>query len=292
MTDEAAAALAALRDPAKGASMRTMYVDAVRSDGRVNLRDGDSIVQSVPCLPAYLNRTADDVVIVLRDRGGMVVLGRLGNEQIPQVPDAASISWGNGAPSGGGWVRGVTYVRDGEVYVDTSQTPSSSPSGGGSSSTPRPVTVQPTTRAVWRNGSRESDRPVAQGAWPSYPRPFTGGWFFGAAMQAACAGKTVDTMRVRLGRSSASHGAFGQVRPRLYLVSASSPGGSPPRLDADAVRYGPGLGLGGVSSWTLPDSWASALASGAAGGLVCSAPVGSGYLIFDGSSGAVSVTFD
>ena len=269
-----------------------MFVDAVRSDGRVNLRDGDTIVPAVPCLPAYLNRAAEDVVIVLRDRAGMVVLGRLGAEQIPQVPDPVDVSWGTGAPSGSGWVSGKLYVRENAIYVDTSVTPTTTSSGGGSSSTPKPVTIQPATRAVWRDGHRENDRPVAQGAWPSYPHPFTGGWFFGSALSAACSGKSVDTMRVRLGRTSASHGSYGQVRPRLYLVTAGSPGGSPPGLDPETVRYGPGLGLGGVASWAVPAAWASALASGSAKGIVCAAPTGSGYLIFDGSSGAVTVTFD
>lgn len=284
MTDDAARALAKLTDGWTNVSMRKMIVDAVRSDGRVNLRDGETIVPGVSCLPGYTSRAADDHVIVLRGRMGIVVLGRMGTEQILTNPDPVDISWGSGPPSGTGWVTGTPYVRDGELYIDTG-------GGGGGTSTPRPVTISPTARAAWRSGHLENDRPVTQGAWPTYPQPFKGGWFFGTAISAACAGKTVDSMRIRLGRSSSSHGSFGQVRPRLYLTGTGTPGGSPPST-TDGPRSGPGLGLGGVASWTLPGSWVSALASGAARGIVVSAGVGSDYLIFDASSGGVTITFD
>lgn len=287
MTDEAEQALARLVGNGwSTVSVRKMIVDAVRTDGTVNLRDGSTIVQSVSCLPGYLGRAAEDSVIVLRARLGMVVLGRVGAEQVPVAADATDISWGSGPPSGAGWVTGVPYVRDGAVYIDTG-----GGGGGGGSSTPRPVTVQPTARGVWRSGHRENDRPVAQGAWPSYPEPFTSGWFFGTALSAACAGKTVASMRLRLGRTSSSHGSFGQVKPRLFLVSTGTPGASPPAL-GDSPRSGPGLGLGGTATWTLPASWAADLASGAARGIVVSAGVGSSYLIFDGASGGITVTFD
>lgn len=289
MTDEAERALASMADRGSNVSVRKMIVDAVRSDGTVNLRDGSTIVQSVSCLPAYLGRAAEDSVIVLRGRLGMVVLGRVGAEQVPVGADTTDISWGSGPPSGTGWVTGVPYVRDGAVYIDTGG--GGGGGGGGGSSTPRPVTVQPTARGVWRSGHRENDRPVTQGAWPSYPQPFTSGWFFGTALSAACAGKTVASMRVRLGRTSSSHGSFGQVKPRLYLVATGTPGSSPPAL-GDSPRSGPGLGLGGVATWTLPSSWVADLASGAARGIVVSAGVGSSYLIFDGASGAITVTFD
>lgn len=285
MPDEAEQALAKLTEGWTNVSMRKMIVDAVRTDGRVNLRDGETIVPSVPCLPGYVNRAAEDQVVVLRGRMGIVVIGRLGAEQIPTSPDPVDISWGAGPPSGVGWVTGTPYVRDGELYLDTGG------GGGGGTSTPRPTTIGPTARAAWRNGHRENDRPVTQGAWPSYPQPFKGGWFYGSAITAACAGKSVASMRIRLGRTSASHGSFGQVKPRLYLTSTGTPGSAPPAI-SDGPRPGPGLGLGGVASWTLPGSWVSALASGAARGIVVSAGVGSDYLIFDGASGGVTITFD
>lgn len=291
MTSEAAAALAGLQNPAAGVVMRTMYVDAVRDDGRVNLRDGEAIVPGVACLPTYAVRAAEDQVVVLRARSGMVVLGTVGTA-LQNAASSLDISWGSGPPSGAGWVTGVPYVRDGALYLDTSQTPSTTPSGGGSTSAPRPVTLQPSDRAAWRSGHLESDRPVAQGAWPSYPQPFTGGWFYGGAVAAACAGKSVKAMQLKLARSGAPHGSYGQVRPQMYLVAAGSPGSTPPSYDPDAVRYGPGLGLGGSATWSLPAAWRADLASGAARGIVVSAGVGIGYLIYSSSSGALTITFD
>ena len=280
MSDDASRMLARLANGGPDTTMRCMFVDAVRSDGRINLRDGEAIVTGVPCLPSYTARAADDQVIVLQGRLGLVVIGKMGGEAA--APGAAvEVSWGTGAPSGSGWVTGTPYVRDGEVYIATG--------GGGGSSTPKAVTVAPTARAVWRDGRRESDRPVAQGAWPSYPHPFTSGWFFDNDITAAVAGKTVSSMQMRLGRSSSSHGRFGQVRPRLYLVSAGTPGSSPPALGE--TRTGPGLGLGGSATWTLPSSWGSALVAGTARGIVVSAGVGNDYLVFDSASGGVTIRF-
>jgi len=289
VTDSAAALARLTSTPGQPVSFALMVVDSVRDDGTVNLVQGGTIYEAVPCLNAYLARAAGDTVMVARWGAGWQVLGKAGPEWAPAAASSTAvprISWGESAPSGSGWVTGTPWVRAGELYVQTA-------AGGGSSpaTTPDPVTLSPTSQGAWRDGSRDTSQAPTQGAWPAYPHPYTGAWFYGTTVADACAGKTVASMSLRLARTTASHGSYGAVRPQLYLLAASTAAGSPPTL-GDGPLPGPALGLGSSGKFAVPAAWRAALASGAAGGIGVFAPTGSQYLIFTGSCGQLTTTFN
>lgn len=268
-----------------GISIAKMVVAAVREDGTVNLAQGESILPGVPCFESYTARKAGDIVTVLRWTGGWCVLGKNGAEPAPPTDTETTVAWGSAAPSGSGWVTGTVYVRDHELYVQTS-----APAPPPSPETLKPVTIAPTSQGAWRQGGRDNDQNPSQGAWSSYPYPYTGGWFYGSAVTAACAGKSVSGMTIRVARTGSSHGIFGGVKPRFFLLAASAAGSSPPAL-GDGPRYGPALGLGSSATWKLPSSWVADLASGAAGGIGISAGVGSDYLVCTGTCGQLTISF-
>lgn len=263
--------------PQQGVSCSLMRVDSVREDGTVNLLDGTILHPGIPCHTGYLNRAAGDKVVVMRWQAGWFVLGKAGPASA--TTKALSLSWGQGAPAGSGWLTGTLWVRDGELYVETAAPPPLSA---------KPVTLQPTTQGAWRSGSRDNDQAPSQGAWSSYPHPYTGAWFYGSQITALSG--TPTSMSIRVARTSATHGVFGGVKPRFYLLAASAAGSATPAL-GDGPKYGPALGLGASASWTLPGSWRDALASGAAHGIGITAEVGSGYLICTDSCGQLTVNF-
>jgi hypothetical protein len=286
---DAAQKLAQLAQPGQQLEFAIYTVDSVRDDGTVNLAEGETIHEAVPCQNSYLDRQAGDTVIVARWRAGWQVIGKAGSEWSPPrtlLPTVPRISWGESAPTGTGWVTGTPWVRANELYIQTA-------AGGGSSpaATPDDVTLAPTSQGAWRDGARDSGQAPTQGAWSYYPHPYTGAWFYGSSISAACAGKSVASMKLRLARTSTRHGSYSAVRPQLYLLSASSAGGSPPSL-GDGPLPGPALGLGSSGTFTVPASWRSALASGSAGGIGVFAGVGSQYLIFTGSCGQLTITFN
>lgn len=259
-----------------------MTVDSVRDDGTVNLAQGGTIHEAVPCQNSYLGRQAGDVVVVARWRAGWQVIGKAGAEYTPPAPaPGVKVSWGASAPAGAGWVTGTPWVRAGELYIQTA--------AGGGTSAPGPVTLAPSSQGAWRDGGLDSGQPPTQGAWPTYPHPYTGAWFWSGAA-AACAGNTVQSMTLRIARTASRHGSYGSVRPQLYLLAASSAGGSTPTL-GDGPVPGPSLGLGASGTFAVPSSWQSAIATGAAGGIGMFAPTGSQYLIATASCGQLTINF-
>lgn len=265
-----------------GVELAKMTVDSLRDDGTVNLSQGGAVYENVPCLNSYLDRAAGDVVTVVRWSAGWCVLGKVGAEFDAPAPAATKITWGSAAPSGSGWVTGTPWVRSGELYIQTA--------AGGGTSAPDAVTISPSSQGAWRDGGLDSGQTPTQGAWSSYPHPYTGAWFYGSTISAACTGLTVASMKVKLTRTSSSHGSYGAVRPLLYLLAASSAGSSTPTLGS-GPELGPALGLGSSGTFTLPGSWATALAAGTAGGIGVYADVGNSYLVFTGSCGQVTINF-
>lgn len=279
MSDELAALV---RDEvARQAPLTVATVAAVRSDGAVNLAFGDSIVENVPCGSGYPTRAKGDAVLVAKIAAGWAVVMSLGAAPAA-APAGTKVSWGNGAPSGSGWQQASSvWVRSGEVYAQLATGPAPATD---------PVTITPAQEVAWRDGAQDSGQDPTQGAWSSYPHPYTSGWFYGTAIAAACSGLSAATMTVRLARSSSRSGSYGDVPVRLYLHSyASAPTGSP-TLD-DGPESPISLGLGESGSAHLPSSWVSALASGSARGIAVSAGVGSDYLVYQSGCGQITITF-
>lgn len=267
-----------------GIKFAKMTVDAVREDGTVNLSQGQVIHLGIPCFNSYMNRQAGDTVTVVQWSGGWCVLGKNDEEFIRQDPDPVTISWGTSPPAGSGWVTGDIWVREKEIYVQTAapDPPPAPPS--------KPSTIQPTSQGAWRGGSRDYDQAPTQGAWSSYPYPYTGAWFYDDAVVNAAAGRTIDSVAIRLARTSKSHGIYGSVRPLLHLINAGSAGSSTPALNSpSSPLQGPALGLGGSATFTLPSSWRDALVAGQARGIGITAGVGDSYLICTSSCGQLTL---
>lgn len=270
--------LTALRPDGSQISADLMTVTALRYDGSVNLEWGTTPLTGIPAMRSYSPRQVGDVVLVLRTPAGWRVLGPVGPATTPEVAQDSTVTWGQGPPEGSGWQPGTTtYVRDGQLYVDLTAPPTStSPSAG-----VRKVTIEPTTTAAYRDGHRDSSKggQPRQGAWPSYPHPWSGIWCYGTKIADACQGKTVQKMTMRLSRTRAAHGSSSGVRPAFGLHDKTTPSPSLPQLTG---RWsGPPLTHGQIiDSYELPDDVASALASGAKRGIGVSAPTGNQYLIF------------
>lgn len=276
---------------ANGVSMLDAVVTAVNDDGTVTLTVMGGTVDSVPCLRSYTPRAEGDVVLVVAQDKRWVVLGAIGDEANLGIPDDTTISWGLGAPYGTGWVResgGNVWVRKGQVHVAYAVAdPTPDPSVPSS----RPVTINPSDRAAYRDGRIERGEPnPIQGAWPSWPHPYSGVWTYGTAIEAACTGQSVDSMKIRLTRAGrGSGGIYGGAQVRLYLHDATSPTGGTPTLYSG---WNPGSLLPGqAKTFVLPSSWVTALASGSARGIGCKAGTGNDYLSY-GACGALTVTFD
>lgn len=267
-----------------GVEWAKMVVDSVRDDGTVNLRQGETIYAGIFALTSYVDRKAGDTVTVVRSTAGWCVVGKVGAEWAPPAPDPLDVDWGSGPPAGSGWVSGTVWVRDGAIWVQTAD-PTPPPSAS------KPVTLPPTSQGAWRDGHRDNDQSPTQGAWPSYPHPYTGGWFYGTTVVAACSGKSVAGMKLRVARSATRSGSFGGVRPILYLLSATTAPSATPAL-GDGPFYGPALALGVSATFDLPGNFRAALASGAAHGVGIAAGVGSSYLVATSGCGQLTITFN
>lgn len=278
----------------------------VTASGRVNIQLGNGdLLTEVACPDSYRNRAAGDWVAV-RLSSVPVVLWRLGDdpgetddgrieelaEQVAyDIQTVRAATYGTGAPAGSGWQQASeVHVRkvDGklELYFKVASAADPSPSTPGARA-PKAVTVSPTDSGSWRGGRPDEYHSTpTQGDWTGRGN-LRGAWFYGSAIQNACAGKTVASMKVAFARRSGS--GVNAKRPlHLYLHNHSSaPSG---QLDLDD---GPeellSLSAGAKGTATLPSSWRSQLVSGAAKGFAIYANGSRDYMAVTG--GKVTITF-
>jgi hypothetical protein len=289
-----------------GSEVVSAQVADVTESGRVNLQLGNGdLLLEVACPDSYRSRAAGDWVAV-RMSARPVVLWRLGPDPddtettvIEEIATQAAIdtqvvraaTYGTGAPSGSGWQQASeVHVRkvDGklEVYFKVASIADPSP-GTPDVPAPRPVTISPTDSGSWRNGKPdEYAASPTQGDWTGRGNR-RGAWFYGSAIQNACAGKTVASMKVSFSRKTGA--GVNAKRPlHLYLHDHSSPPSG--QLDLDA---GPeellSLSVGATGTATLPASWRSQLASGAAKGLAIYSNGSRDYMAVTG--GRINITF-
>lgn len=265
-----------------------MTVLSLREDGNVNLQWGEAIINDVAANQAYNPRAEGDVVLVLNHSAGWRVMDKIGGPVEVDIPAPVDLTFGAPAPSGYTQASAV-WVKEGAIYVQTGEGPAPGPGEPPTSSKPKPVTLDPSSTAAYRSGRRDGSRP-AQGCWSSYPHPWDSIFLFGSRIEAACQGKTVDTMQVRIARTSKYHGVSGKVRPRLGLHDETSAPSKTPKL---TNRWdGPGLGMGDSKWITIPSSQADRLASGASRGIGIGYGRGnSHYMIATAGSGNLKITF-
>lgn len=266
-----------------------MIVDSLQEDGLVNLRWGEAIINGVAANVSYSPRAEGDVVLVLNHSAGWRVMDKIGGPVQVDIPEPVDLEFGPSAPPADFVQVNAIYMKDGAIYGQTGEGPGPGPGDPPKASKPKPVTLDPSGRAAYRSGRRDGSR-VAQGAWPSYPHAWTGLWLFGTRIAAACQGKTVDTMQIRVARTAKYHGVSGKVRPKLVLHDEASAPKTTPSL---SNRWtGPGLGMGDSKWITIPSSAANRLASGASRGVGISVGTGkSGYMIATDSCGSIRITF-
>jgi len=289
-----------------GGDVISLQVADITESGRVNLDLGTGeLLLDVACPDSYRDRAAGDWVAV-RMSSKPVVLWRLGDDpaelETARVQAAAeqafqdlqvvrAATYGTGAPAGTGWqAASAVYMRkvDGklELYFQVGDASDPSP-GTPAVPTPKPATVSPTSSGSWRGGRPDeyASTPV-QGDWTGRGNR-RGAWFYGSAIQTACAGKTVASMRVSFARKSGS--GVNAKRPlHLYLHSHSSPPSGQLNLGdgpEDLLR----LSAGAKGAATLPKTWRTALASGSAKGLAIYASGSSDYMAVTG--GRLTITF-
>lgn len=295
-----------LAKPAAG-GMQTVSAQVVdvTDEGTVNLDYRGELLLDVPCTDAYRNRVAGDWV-ALRPGARPVVLWRLGvdpaaaeEERIQQVAEEVlddmqvirSATYGTGAPAGSGWqqatevhVRKVSgklevYFKVGSVADPSPDTPAVRP--------PKTVSISPSSSGTWRGGRPDdyASSPT-QGDWTGRGNR-RGGWFYGNAISDACSGKTVASMKVSFTRKRGA--GVNAKRPlHLYLHNHTSPPSGQLDLDAgpeELLR----LSVGATGTATLPSSWRSQLASGAAKGLAIYASGRTDYMSVTG--GRITITF-
>lgn len=265
-----------------------MTVDSTREDGKVNLRWGETIINDVAANQAYNPRAEGDVVLVLNHAAGWRVMDKIGGPVEIETSEPVDLTFGTPAPAGYTQAAAV-WVKDGAIYVQTGEGPAPGPEEPPKASKPKPVTLDPSSTAAYRDGRRDGSRP-AQGAWPSYPHPYTSLFLYGNRIESACQGKTVNRMQIRVARTSKYHGVSGKVRPQLGLHDHSSAPSKTPKL---TNRWdGPGLGMGDSKWITIPSSIAARLASGASRGVGIGAGTSkSKYLIATAGSGNLKITF-
>lgn len=269
-----------------------MIVDSLQENGLVNLRWGEAIINGVAANVSYSPRTEGDVVLVLNHAAGWRVMDKIGGPVQVDIPEPVDLEFGTPAPGGNFVQAAAVWVQDGRLYVQTGEGPPPQPDDPPAppkASKPKPITLDPSGRAAYRDGRRDGSR-VAQGAWPSFPKAWTGLWLFGTRIQQACAGKTVDTMQIRVARTSKYHGVSGKVRAKMVLHDETSAPKTTPSLSS---RWdGPGLGMGDSKWVTIPSAQAARLASGASRGVGISVGTGkSGYMIATDSCGSLKITF-
>ena len=292
---------------AASGGLQTVSADVidVTADGKVNIHMMGADIYGVDCTDAYRNREAGDTVAVRR--GAVpVVLWRLGDdpadtdkEDVEKIAQEAAqdaqvvraATYGTGAPAGTGWqAASAVYVRkvDGrlEVYFQVASVSDPSPDTPAVPS-PKPVTISPTDSGTWRGGRPDEYASApTQGDWTGRGNR-RGAWFYGSAIQNACAGKTVTKMTVAFTRKSGS-GVNAKRPMHLYLhAHSSAPSGQLSLGDGpeDLLR----LSVGAKGTATLPASWRSALASGSAKGLAIYASGSTDYMAVTG--GKITITF-
>jgi hypothetical protein len=228
------------------------------------------------------------VLVAVAERR-MVVWGKIGAADVATTPETV-VRWGDANPAGSGWEvdsGGTIFVRANEVYVKTAAAPVQTPPPATTSS----VLITVSDEAAYRDGAIDTDeRFPVQGAWSTYPHPYSGAWSYGTQIAAACAGRSVNSMYIDLSRLSGQGGVYGGARMRLYLHDATALGNRPPTLYSP---WSPGtLEPGEVKrDIALPSSYVTALASGSARGVGCSAGVGSEYLHY-GDCGDILIKFN
>ncbi|MEV8394839.1 MULTISPECIES: hypothetical protein [unclassified Streptomyces] len=303
--DELGALLA--RGGSADGSMPTIsaQVDGVTDLG-VNLNVGGNLMTDVPCADSYRNRAAGDWVAV-RTGARPVVMWRLGADpgdeteaDIREIAlDAASdlqvvraVTWGTAAPVGTDWQTTSTlYVRKNaagkvELYAQLGSVTDPSP-GVPPGRAPSPVTVSPTSSGAWRGGRPDEtrDHPF-QGDYTGRGN-LRGGWFYGTAIAAACAGKTVASMAVTFTRA---RGAGDNAKRPMHLYVHSYTAPPPGQLSlGDGPEELLRLSVGSRGTANLPAAWRTALASGSARGLAIYASGRSDYAAFTG--GAIKIMF-
>ena len=266
-----------------------MIVDSLQEDGLVNLRWGEAIINGVAANVSYSPRAEGDVVLVLNHAAGWRVMDKIGGPVEPEQPETVDVAFGDGIPAGDFVQVNSIFMKDGAIYGLIGEGPAPGPGDPPRKSKPKPVTLEPSGRQGYRSGKKDSQR-FAQGASPEYPKPWTSIWLYGTRIEQACAGKTVDTMQVRLARTSKRHGTSKKVRPRFALHDETSAPSSTPSLSRG--WDGPGLGLGSSKWSTIPASQAARLASGDSRGIGITAGVGNlSYLIATSGCGEVRITF-
>lgn len=299
------AALAQAGRPSAGDVVSAEVADVTES-GRVNLLLGNGeLLLEVPCPDCYRGRAAGDWVAV-RMSARPVVLWRLGADPVEtevtsteeiavraaldsQVVRAAT--YGTGAPVGSGWQQATeVHVRkvDGklELYFKVGSVADPSPDTPDVPA-PKPVTISPTDSGSWRSGRPdEYAASPTQGDWTGRGNR-RGAWFYGSAIQNACTGKTVASMKVRFSRKTGS-GVNAKRPMHLYLHDHSSPPSGQLDLD-DGPEELLSLSVGATGTATLPASWRSQLASGAAKGLAIYASGSRDYMAVTG--GRITITF-
>lgn len=266
-----------------------MQVDSIQEDGSVNLRWGEAIINDVSANVSYNPRAEGDVVLVLNHAAGWRVMDKIGGPVELETPDFVDMEFGPAAPPADFVQVNALYMKDGAIYGQTGEGPGPGPGNPPTASKPKPVTLDPSSRAAYRSGRRDGSR-VAQGAWPSYPHAWTGLWIYGTQITTACSGKTVESMQIRVARTKKYHGVSGKVRPKLVLHDETSAPKTTPSL---SNRWtGPGLGLGDSKWVTIPSAQAERLASGASRGIGISVGTGkSDYMIATDSCGSIRIKF-
>lgn len=271
---------------------QVMVVDSVQESGSVNLQWGTAIINDVAANVSYSPRNEGDVVLVLNHAAGWRVMDKIGGPVEIDLPDPVDLEFGTPAPGGNFTQAAAVWVQEGRLYVQTGEGPPPQPDDPPAppkASKPKPVTLDPSGRAAYRDGRRDGSR-IAQGAWPSYPHAWTGLWMYGSRIAAACSGKTVDSMQIRVARTKKNHGVSGKVRPKLLLHDETSAPKNTPSL---SNRWtGPGLGMGDSKWITIPSAQAARLASGASRGVGISVGTGkSDYMIATDSCGSIRIKF-
>lgn len=255
-----------------GADYRRMVVTGVRSDGNVNLDWGGTLVdaggEGIPAMDSYTSRAEGDVVLVLVDDAGMLVMGKAGPGK-----GTGPVTWKD--------------IRDKPDLTSA-----------GVATVPDPKDVPPDRAVLWQDSwggwhvtsAVNSGLPV-QGSAPGYPVN-AGGWFYGSKIADACTGHTPSGMWVDLTRSSAYHGNPRGVRVVLYLITEGAPTSGLPTYGASVL--GPSLERGAGTTgkgFPLPQNFVDALASGAAKGLgVQGYASNSSYVMF-ADCGGVHIEF-
>ncbi|MFF9568508.1 hypothetical protein [Streptomyces sp. NPDC014685] len=286
--------------PAGAATVSARVVDV--TDTGVNLDYQGALLLDVPCPDSYRGRRPGDWVAV-RTGAKPVVMWRLGadpggadektvREVALDAQVVRAVTWGTPAPSGAGWQQVQTlYVRqvaDGkiELYGQMSTVTEPSP-GPPPSASPRPVTLSPTSSGAWRGGRPDETRDMPYQGDYTGRGDLRGAWFYGTSIAAACAGKSVASMKVQFTRARGA-GANARRPLHLYLHAYTSP-------PAGQLNLGNGsddllsLSVGAQGTATLPASWRSQLASGTARGLAIYASGSRDYMGVSG--GRLTITF-